>query len=345
MRAWVVVTSMLLFEGIASAQEPADVLEERGCLACHTIDGTRGPSTSFIGLYGRTRVVTSGGTTHSLVVDDEYLARSIREPGLDVVEGYAAMPDFHVPDGDVDALVRAIRELPAIEPPYQSIWILVAGAAGFLFFHLFLSWHPVRRRLVKKLGEKKYQGVYALIVTIPFIAIFVGWMVRPFIPLYDLGDGARWIPLVIMPLSFVLLVAGYLTKNPASVGQETALADGPRGITTITRHPALWGFALWALCHAFPNGDLASLLLFGSIFALAVLGMLHIDRRRERALGEPWRGFVHKTSIIPFVAILRGRCKLDLRGFFVRALVGLALFTVMLLLHEWEFGVAPYPHW
>lgn len=344
MRTLLILT-MLSSPALASAQTPAEVLEEQGCIACHSADGTSGPAPSFAGLYGSTRTVTSGGASRDVEVDEEYLVRSIREPGLDVVEGYGAMPNLQVPDEHVDALVAAIRELPTEEPPFESIWILVFGAPGFFLFHLFLSWHPIRRRLIQTLGDKKFVGVYATVVAIPFAAIFAGWIYRPFIPLWEPGDWTRWIPLVTMPFAFVLLVAGYTTKNPATVGQEAAIEAGPTGVTTITRHPALWGFALWALGHILPNGDLASLLLFGSFAALAILGMLHIDRRRARALGERWRRFAEATSIVPFVAILRGRCKLDLSGLWWRALLGLASYVLMLLAHEWELGVSPFPYW
>jgi len=52
----------------------------------------------------------------------------------------------------------------------------------------------------------------------------------------------------------------------------------------ITRHPFLWGIALWALVHLIINGDLASLILFGSLLLLAVGGTLAIDARRGATL-------------------------------------------------------------
>ncbi|RLB48674.1 MAG: hypothetical protein DRJ42_22675 [Deltaproteobacteria bacterium] len=90
------------------------------------------------------------------------------------------------------------------------------------------------------------------------------------------------------------------------------------------------------------NGDLASLLLFGSFASLAIAGMLHIDRRRLRELGEPWAALVAQTSVLPFVAIIAGRTRLDARGLWWRALLGLASYAAMLALHEWEMGVSPF---
>ncbi|MCB9598041.1 MAG: c-type cytochrome [Sandaracinaceae bacterium] len=327
---WGWIAFVLLLAAPARADEPSEVLEAHGCLACHTTDGTAGPGPTFAGLFERR--------------DAEYVARSIREPGADVVEGYAPMPDLHVAEADVDALVEALRTLPAEEPPFESIVPLAVGTLGFLFMHLFLSFHPVRSRLVDKLGAGPFQGVYSLGVGLPFAAIFVGWMYRPYVPLWDLGAWARWVPLVGMPIAFYFLIAGYTTKNPATAGQQKHLGAGPVGVTTITRHPALWGFALWGLCHLPPNGDLASLLLFGSITALALLGMAHIDRRRARQLGEPWEAFVKQTSIVPFAAILGGRAKLDVTGQAWRLLAAGLAYGAMLGLHEWELGVSPFPY-
>jgi uncharacterized membrane protein len=43
------------------------------------------------------------------------------------------------------------------------------------------------------------------------------------------------------------------------------MADAPaRGIQRVTRHPFLWGVAVWAFVHLIANGDVASLMLFGS---------------------------------------------------------------------------------
>lgn len=321
------------------------MLADHGCLACHTSDGRAGPGPTFTGLFGRSTRVVTEGETREIEIDEAYVARSIRDPGHDVVEGFPAMPQLSVPDEDIDALVAALRELPEEEPPFESIWPLAFGTLGFLVIHLLLSLHPIRRRVIDKHGHKVFTILFSVAVLIPFAFIFGGWMVRPFVPLFDLGDGARWVPMVLMPFAFIFLIAGYSTKNPATTGQESALSSGPTGIVTITRHPALWGFGIWALAHLLSNGDLASLLLFGSFAALSFLGMLHIDRRRARAHGEAWHAFVKQTSIMPFVAIVTGRCKLDLGGLWWRALAGLAATAAMLALHEWEMGVSPFPYW
>ena len=121
------------------------------------------------------------------------------------------------------------------------------------------------------------------------------------------------------------------------------MAAGPVGIQTITRHPANWGVALWAGAHLFPNGDLASVLFFGGLLALAILGSLHIDHRRSRSHPEQWAGFARQTSFVPLAAVIRGRCRLDLPGIGWRSLVGLAAFGLALWGHAWMMGASPLP--
>src|SRR2546429_9012140 len=91
---------------------------------------------------------------------------------------------------------------------------------------------------------------------------------------------------------------------------EWRLAQGTgraRGMVRVTRHPFLWGVALWSLVHLIMNGDLASVILFGSLLLLALGGTVAIDAKRRRKFGDGWRQFAQTTSSVPFAAILNGR--------------------------------------
>ena len=109
----------------------------------------------------------------------------------------------------------------------------------------------------------------------------------------------------------------------------------------ITRHPFLWGVAVWALGHLLVNGERASLILFGSMFLLAVSGTASIDAKRRRALGSKWDAFAAQTSNIPFAAIVAGRQKLSLAevGWW-RILVAIVLWLALAWAHPLLFGVA-----
>ncbi|MGK3871081.1 NnrU family protein, partial [Enterococcus faecium] len=65
---------------------------------------------------------------------------------------------------------------------------------------------------------------------------------------WDVGDGL-WITVTLVMLLASLLLMGSLIGNPALPGPAPKSAPTPRGVFTITRHPMMWAFALWALCH------------------------------------------------------------------------------------------------
>jgi len=150
------------------------------------------------------------------------------------------------------------------------------------------------------------------------------------------------VPLAVMPLCVALWVFGFSTPSPTAAGRATRAADPEpvRGVLAITRHPALWGFALWGLSHLPPNGDLATAAFFGGFVVLAFGGMWHIDRRRAARLGPAWRRFAEQTSVLPFAAALGGRARLRFgRGDVIRLLVSVVVFVGVLHTHHLLFGV------
>lgn len=67
------------------AQRGQQVSTEYGCVACHTVDGSRGVGPSWLGMWGRTETLTDGST---VVVDQDYFVDSILNPGRELVAGY-----------------------------------------------------------------------------------------------------------------------------------------------------------------------------------------------------------------------------------------------------------------
>ncbi len=79
------------------------------CASCHGADGTGGVGPKFVGLYGSQVTLTDGST---VVADDEYIRRSITDPGAERVEGYTVnMPASDLDDDDIEAVLAYIREL------------------------------------------------------------------------------------------------------------------------------------------------------------------------------------------------------------------------------------------
>jgi cytochrome c oxidase subunit 2 len=84
----------------------------KGCLACHSTDGSRLVGPSYKGLFGSTATVVTDGKTRQVAVDEAYLRRSLLDPMADVVEGYPpVMPKLEMTDEEVNAIVAYLESL------------------------------------------------------------------------------------------------------------------------------------------------------------------------------------------------------------------------------------------
>jgi uncharacterized membrane protein len=216
---------------------------------------------------------------------------------------------------------------------------LIAASAYFLFIHFGVSGTRMRDALVARLGLRLYRGAFALASLLGLAWMTYAFRRAPQVRLWGLMLGLRPAAYLLVLIAFIFLVVGLATPSPTRVGMESQLTRGPeiaKGIIRITRHPFLWGVALWALVHLVINGNLAALILFGSLLVLALGGTVSIDAKRRRAFGEQWRQFAGVTSNIPFAAIIarRNRLRPALREIGIwRLLAALAGYAVVFYLH------------
>jgi cytochrome c oxidase subunit 2 len=88
------------------------ILQSKGCLICHSLDGKVMVGPTFRGLYGAREAVEAGGAEHEVTVDEGRLATSIRDPGADIVKGYPnTMPPVELTSTELDEIVRYIKSL------------------------------------------------------------------------------------------------------------------------------------------------------------------------------------------------------------------------------------------
>jgi uncharacterized membrane protein len=227
--------------------------------------------------------------------------------------------------------------------------VLIAAAAVFLAIHLLIAGTRVRDGITRTIGEGPYLGLFSLasLGAIVWLAIAYKAAQRGEDPLlYDLGPGVKHLGIPVVALAFLLGVQGLFMPNPTSLRQEGSAAkpDTIRGVLRITRHPFLWGVAIWSAFHLSANGDEASVIFFGTFFVLSILGTFSIDAKRRRKMGEAWAAFAAKTSNIPFAAAITGRNSLKLgESFGWRFWVAALLFVTVLFAHAHIFGVSPFP--
>lgn len=190
----------------------------------------------------------------------------------------------------------------------EPMKLLALGGALFIGTHFLLS-HPLRAPLVQRIGAGPFQIVYSLVAIATFLLIIQGWRGLPVqVPAWVPGD-ALWALASLLVLFASILFVGSLVGNPAlpAPGAAAAAAKEPTGVYAITRHPMMWGFALWAFAHWLANPTPGQALLSAIIAFMALAGSAGQDAKKDRLMGDSWRHWRARTSFVPFAAVLSGR--------------------------------------
>ncbi|WP_447762288.1 NnrU family protein [Sphingopyxis panaciterrae] len=189
----------------------------------------------------------------------------------------------------------------------QPMSLLVTTCVLFVGTHFALS-HPLRAPLADRMGERAFLIVYSIVAIATFIMVVQAWRgMPPEPPLWVAGD-ALWSFASLIVLFASVLFMGSLIGNPALPAPNAAAAaqGAPRGVYAITRHPMMWGFALWALAHALVMPTAAQFVLSGTIAFLALAGSAGQDIKKARLMGDSWRHWAARTSFVPFARQIGG---------------------------------------
>jgi len=164
---------------------------------------------------------------------------------------------------------------------------------------------PWRGRMVAKMGEWPWKGLYALVSLIGFVLIVWGYGLARHDPavVYTPPGWLRPVAMVLLVPVFPLLLATYL----------------PGRIQAAAQHPMLVATKLWAVAHLLANGMLADVLLFGAFLVWAVLDRISMKHRMQRPVPS-----VPPSRVNDLIAVAGG----------------LALYAAFVLwLHGWLIGI------
>lgn len=150
----------------------------------------------------------------------------------------------------------------------MGLLILIAGLALFLGAHTLTTLRGARASIIARLGEGGYKIVYAL-VSVAGIALaawgFSLYRATGWINVWYPPVAMRHLALALMLPAVILVVASYIRGR----------------IYARVKHPMLAGIKLWAVLHLLANGDLGSIILFGSVLAWAVYDRISLKRRDD----------------------------------------------------------------
>lgn len=228
------------------------------------------------------------------------------------------------------------------------VWAL----AGFVLIHVGISATGLRTRLVGAIGEWPYRGLFSLAslaLLVWLIQSYAAMRADPFNPLNEAlwlpPDWLAWPARVVSFLGLWLVITGVFTPGPTLAGYEKKgleRDDPARGVLRITRHPFLWGVALWAAGHLLVSGERFAVMLFGALGLMVLFGARSIDRKGRARSGEAWDAFEDITSNVPFMAITQGRNTLKLGEIGWRGLLGLVLTLVIVFTHDRVIGAPAF---
>jgi uncharacterized membrane protein len=150
----------------------------------------------------------------------------------------------------------------------MGLAIMILGLALFVGAHTVTTQRELRARLIGIGGEAVYKIVYALVSLAGLVLISYGFGAYRAAGMIDLWHPPVWtkhIAVALMWPAVIMVVAAYIRGR----------------IYTTLKHPMLSGVKLWAAAHLIANGDLGSIILFGSILGWAVFDRISLKRRSD----------------------------------------------------------------
>ena len=174
---------------------------------------------------------------------------------------------------------------------------LTLAAASLLFVgsHFLMS-HPLRALLVGRLGANGFMAVYSAISLISFVWMIIAFGRAPKADgLWPVGD-VVWILASLTTLVAAVLFAGSFIRNPSLPGVPVALAaQTPSGVFKATRHPMMWGFALWGAGHILVAPRIDNFIFAGSLVFLALVGSKAQEIKKTKLMGGQWATWLRRT--------------------------------------------------
>ncbi|MCR9138780.1 MAG: NnrU family protein [Alphaproteobacteria bacterium] len=189
--------------------------------------------------------------------------------------------------------------------------VLILGLILFLGVHSVKIVAPAfRDRFIAQRGENTWKGLYTVISLAGFVLIIWGFSIARYEApiLYTPPFWFTHVTLLLMLVSFILLVASSVP---------------PSRIKVAVKHPMLLAVKLWSVGHLMANGDLASVILFGSFLVWAIFDRISVSRREAAGLMEPIGPGSVRNDVLAVV-------------------IGVVAYILFVWkLHEWLFGVPP----
>jgi len=167
----------------------------------------------------------------------------------------------------------------------MGLAILILGLAIFLGAHVFVTFRHHRERMIERLGMHGYRAAFAFISLIGLVLTIWGYAqyrAYDWVQIWSPPQFLRHITIGLMLLAVIFVTAAFI----------------PSHIKTKLKHPMLAGVKTWAFAHLIANGDLGSILLFGSFLAWAVFARIAAKKRGDFGATTAPSGWINDIIVV-----------------------------------------------
>jgi uncharacterized membrane protein len=178
----------------------------------------------------------------------------------------------------------------------MGLLVMILGLVLFLGVHTLTTQREVRAQIIASAREGGYKIGYSLVSAAGLALIiwgFAHYRATGWIDVWYPPTALKHIAVALMLPAVILVVASYIRGR----------------IYTTLKHPMLAGVKLWAAAHLIANGDLGSIILFGSFLGWAVFDRITLKRRADTgappiAVGGPANDLIAvAVGVVAYLAL------------------------------------------
>jgi uncharacterized membrane protein len=167
----------------------------------------------------------------------------------------------------------------------MGLIVLIAGLVVFLCAHLFVTRRGARAAAIARLGTAGYRIAFSVVAIIGLALIVWGfghYRAEGYIEVWTPPAFMRHVTELLMLFAVIFMTATFI----------------PSHIKAKLKHPMLASAKTWALAHLLVNGDLGSILLFGSFLAWGVFARIAARRRGDMGATVAPAGWTNDALVV-----------------------------------------------
>ena len=167
----------------------------------------------------------------------------------------------------------------------MGLLILIIGLVVLLGTHMFVTFRAARASVIDLVGMSGYRMLFSLAALLGLVLIIWGfgeYRAHEWVQIWSPPAFMRHITVGLMLIAVILFTAAFV----------------PSHIKAKVRHPMLAGIKTWAFAHLLSNGDLGSMLLFGSFLAWGVYARIAAKRRGDLGATSAPAGWTNDAIVV-----------------------------------------------